>query len=282
MNDDDNSNRNGLYGCLAIIGGVVLLFTFVVFLASTARVDKGEVAITNWQGKVDTSQQPLGPGWHPIMPFFQGYDSVSVVQQSHAFRKVSTGAQNQQTVYIDGTVSYHVDSAKAATLVIQGGSDQLINRLLWPAFQDFIKEEIPRYADYRAVLNNRPEIRKNVTAALQGKTDQYGLFVDDIFLTDIEPEDSYKASINNGAKAQQDLVTAQNEAKAKVAAAQGEADANRIRQQTITDQVLKQQELNNQAAAINKWKGDMPNTLIVNGNGSDPISLIFNGGSVTK
>lgn len=268
----------------AIVGGIVaVLFALVLMIGGTARVGSGEVGIIDNQGAIDTNQTPLTPGWHFIMPGFQGVSTVSIVKQSHPFNEVQTAAQNQQTVYIDGTVSYHVDSKHAAELQIQGGPDQLIQRLLWPAFQDFVKEETPKYASYQDILNNRQKIRTDVAQALQGYTDKYGLFVDDIFLTNIHPEKSYVDSINNAAKAQQDLITAQNEAKAKVAMATGDAQANAIKQQTITPQVLEQQALANQAAAIAKWKGDMPNTLIVNGgNGSDPVSLIFNGGNLNK
>lgn len=270
------------FGCTVVVGVVAFVFLLITFFASNASVDKGEVGIISNAGSVDQGQTPLQPGWHMVVPFYQHVDTISVTQQSHSFHEVQTAAQNQQTVYVDGTVSFHVDNTKAAELDIQGGPDRLIDRLLWPSFQDFIKEETPKYADYQAILNNRPAIRRNVVAALQGKTDRFGLFVDDIFLTNIHPEPSYTTSINNAAKAQQDLITAQNEAKAKIAAAQGDAQANAIKQQTITAQVLEQQALNNQAAAINKWKGDMPNTLIVNGGGSDPVSLIFNGGNLSK
>lgn len=277
MSDDMDGAK---LGCGIVLGVVVVLAVVVFFFASTARVGPGEVGVVNNAGSIDKNQTPLGPGWHTIAPFVQGVDSITVIQQSHPFSEVQTAAQNQQTIYVDGTVSYHVDSTKAAELDIQGGSDQVIQRILWPAFQDFIKEETPKYADYQAILNSRPQIRADVKAALQGKTDQYGLFVDDVFLTNIHPEQSFSDSINSAAKAQQDLITAQNEAKAKVAAAQGDAQANAIRQQTITQQVLEQQALNNQAAAIARWDGKYPSTLVVGGNSSnDPISLILNGGS---
>jgi regulator of protease activity HflC (stomatin/prohibitin superfamily) len=266
-------------GCLIalLIGAVVVLV--VGFFASTARVGSNEVGIVNNAGSIDRKQIPLQPGWHLITPFTQGVDTVSTVQQSHPFSKVETAAHNQQTIYVEGTVSYHVDTNKAATLVIQGGPNQIINRILWPAFQDFIKEETPKFDDYSSVLNNRPKIRTDVTSALQGKTDQFGLFVDDIYLTNIYPEKSYADAINNAAKAQQDLATATNEAKAKVASAQGDADANRIRQQTITDAVLQQQALNNQAAMINKWDGHLPQYML--GGNTNPL-MIISGGVPTK
>lgn len=280
MNDD--SMPAGCVGAI-VVGIIVAFIGLVVFLGGTARVGANEVGVVDNQGSIDKNQTPLGSGWHLITPGFQGVQTVDVAQQSHAFSEIQTAAHNQQPIYVDGTVSFHVDSIKAAELVIQGGADQVIQRILWPAFQDYIKTVTPQYADYSDILNNREQIRTAVRTQLQGKTDQYGLFVDDIFLTNIHPSQSYQASVDSASKAQQDLVTAQNEAKAKIAAAQGDAQANAIKQQTITPQVLEQQALNNQAAAIARWDGKYPTTLVVNGSGNnDPVSLILGGSSLTK
>lgn len=285
MSNYNRTSSDAPVGCIAaiVVAAIIAFLGLIVFVGGTARVGNNEVGVINNQGAIDKNQTPLTPGWHFIMPGFQGADTVNVSQQSHEFSEVQTATHNQQTVYVDGTVSYHVDSSKAAELVIQGGAEQVIGRILWPAFQDYIKEITPTYADYSDVLINREKIRNDVRTRLQGKTDPYGLFVDDVFMTNIHPEKSYQDSINNAAKAQQDLVTAQNEAKAKIAAAVGDAQANAIRQQTITPQVLAQQALANQAAAIVKWDGKYPNTYVTNGaSGGDPLSLILNGASLTK
>lgn len=278
-----NSSEDMPLGCAAAIVGAIIaaLVAIVVFVGGTARVGANERGVVDNQGAISQNQIPLGPGWHFITPGFQGVTTVDIAQQSHPFAEVQTAAHNQQPVYVDGTVSFHVDSTKAPELVIQGGADQVIQRILWPAFQDYIKTITPQYADYSDILNNREQIRTAVRAQLQGKTDQYGLFVDDIFLTNIHPSQSYQDSVDSASKAQQDLVTAENEAKAKIATAQGDAQANAIRQQSITPQILQQQELNNQAAAIAKWDGKYPSTYVA-GSGSDPLSLLLGNGPITK
>jgi regulator of protease activity HflC (stomatin/prohibitin superfamily) len=239
-----------------------LLIGLLIFFHSFAVVGPNQVGVVETASYIDKGQTPLGPGWHNIVPFQQSVAYVTTNQQSHAFAEVYTGAKNQQAVYIDGTISYRVDPAKAGEFTIQtAGSDDpniLINRILWPAFQDYIKEVVPTYDDYQTAFLHRSDIRETVKKKLQGKTDQFGLYVDDVFLTNVHPEVSYQAAVNAAATAQQDKLRAQNEAAAKVATAQGDADANRIRQSSITQQTLDQEALDNTKAAIARWDGHMP------------------------
>lgn len=48
------------------------------------------------------------------------------------------------------------------------------------------------------------------------------------------------------------------DARSTVTRAQGEADANRIRQTSITPQLLELRRLENQRAYIDKWNGQLP------------------------
>jgi len=264
----NDKRRSPLWLIFGICGAILL--SLLLFFTSTARVDRNEVGIVSNGGAIDTHQAPLSPGWHTIVPFVQGVDTFPTNQQNHQFSEVAASAKNLQNVYVDGGVNYHVDPAHAAELSIQGGSDAVINRVLWPAFQDFIKEVVPSY-DTTDILAHRSDIRNTVKDRLSGKTDQFGLFVDDVFLTNIHFDKSYEAAIAAAASAQQDLVRARTEAQAKVAAAQGDADANKLRQQTLTDQVLQQKALDNQQQMIQKWNGQLPQ--YVGGTSNPFISL---------
>lgn len=251
---DDNGDVK-IWPIVATFGFIAL--ALVLFFTSTARVGANEVGIVENGGAINSNQVPLSPGWHTIVPFYQGVATLPINQQNHTFSEVSAASKSLQNVYVDGGVNYHVDPNKAAELEIQGGSDAVINRVLWPAFQDYMKEVVPQY-DTQDILAHRADIRSSVRDRLQGKTDQFGLFIDDVLLTNIHFDQSYQQAIANAATAQQDLNRAKTEAQAKVVAAQGDADANRIRQTSITQQTLDQQALNNQAAMIAKWDGKLP------------------------
>lgn len=246
-----------------ILAGIGALLVFLLlFFASTARVEAGEVGVVSNGGAIDTSQQPLSPGWHTIVPFVQGVQTFSVTQQNHQFSEVGAAAKNLQNVYVDGGVNYHVDPNKASNLAIQGGTDAVINRVLWPAFQDYIKEIVPTY-DTSEILVHRADIRDAVKTRLSGKTDPFGLYVDDVFLTNIHFDKAYTDAIEQAAVSAQKVAQAKNDADALRTQAQGEADANRIKQASITPELI-------QYLEVQKWDGKVP---VVTGAGGEIISL---------
>jgi len=60
------------------------------------------------------------------------------------------------------------------------------------------------------------------------------------------------------AEAAKQVAEAEGEAKSSVMRAQGEAEANRIRQTSITPQLLQLRTLENQRALIERWNGQLP------------------------
>ncbi len=60
------------------------------------------------------------------------------------------------------------------------------------------------------------------------------------------------------AEAAKQIAAADGEAKSSVTRAQGEAEANRIRQTSITPQLLELRRLENQRALIDRWNGQLP------------------------
>ena len=69
------------------------------------------------------------------------------------------------------------------------------------------------------------------------------------------------------AEAAKKIAEADGDAKSTVARAQGEAEANRIRQASITAQLLELRRLENQRALIDRWNGQLPQVESGSGNG---------------
>jgi regulator of protease activity HflC (stomatin/prohibitin superfamily) len=60
------------------------------------------------------------------------------------------------------------------------------------------------------------------------------------------------------AEAAKKVAAAEGDAKSQVLRAQGEADSNRIRQTSLTPQLLELRRLENQRALIDRWNGALP------------------------
>ena len=259
--------------------GVLLL---VGLLASGNQVNAGHVGVVAQWGAIDTNQQPLAPGFHLVTPFVTHIESVSVQQQNHSFREVSTASRELQNVYVDGGINYHLTPSEAAGITINGGEDAYVQRIFNPAFQDYIKEEIPNYTT-QDILLSRAKIRDNVLAKLRAKAADpnvsYHVTVDDLFITDIHFDKGYTAAIAASAEANQALNKAKIDAQTRVAQAQGDADAqiakakaqqqaNELQKQSITPDLLQLLTIQNQQAAIAKWNGQLPTTELA---GSTPF-----------
>ena len=71
------------------------------------------------------------------------------------------------------------------------------------------------------------------------------------------------------AEAAKKIAEAEGDAKSLVMRAQGEADANRIRQNSLTPQLLDLRRIENNRALIDKWNGQLP--TVESGQGSGMI-----------
>lgn len=262
------SNREGsAWPFILVFAVIIFLVGLIIFFTSTARVGPNEVGVVESGSSIDPNQTVFQPGWHSIMPFRDGVTTVMTTQQNHVFSEVQATTGNQQLIYFDGQVSFHVDAKRAPELVIQGGADAVIQRSLWPAFQDYLRAIAPSYTTYGDVQQHQEEIRTALRTRLEGKTDQFGLSVDEIYLTKIRPSTEYQAASDAAAAAVQRKVQAQNEAAAQVAKAQGDHDAANLRNSTLTPEQLQYMALQNQAAMIAKWDGKLPQVS----SGSNPF-----------
>jgi regulator of protease activity HflC (stomatin/prohibitin superfamily) len=71
-------------------------------------------------------------------------------------------------------------------------------------------------------------------------------------------------------EARSQIARAQGEATSLIARARGEAEANRLRQASITQQLLEWKRLENQRALADRWNGQLPQTVL-----SDKANLLM-------
>ncbi len=75
------------------------------------------------------------------------------------------------------------------------------------------------------------------------------------------------------AEAAKKIAEAEGDARSQVLRAQGEADANRIRQSSLTAQLLELRRLENQRALIDRWNGQLPTVETGQGGGGIMLQL---------
>jgi regulator of protease activity HflC (stomatin/prohibitin superfamily) len=211
--------------------------------------------------------QVLQPGFHFVVPFAQRIVQVDTRVLPHTFKQIDAASQELQSVRLTGTMNYHLDGAKAYELYQNVGLEFATN-IIDPAFSDFIKEVVPQY-HVTDILIKRDEIRSAAKQKLGDNLSRYGLIVDDIYISDIAFSADYQAAIEKKQTAQQAVETerqileqkrvqadqavaeADGKARATVASAMGEADANRARTDSISPQLI-------DYLRWTKWDGRLP------------------------
>jgi regulator of protease activity HflC (stomatin/prohibitin superfamily) len=253
---------------MALTGAALLLLLLVLLFLSGAQVPEGYVGVKTTWGRAE--EGILAPGFHLIIPGVQSIVRVETRVVTHALKDVDAASQELQQVLITGTLNYHVPSDAAYNLYRTVGT-QFAERVIDPAFNDYIKEVIPKYAADQ-ILARRDEIRRQAKDALGTNLERYGIVIDDIYIANIQYSKSYQEAIEKKQTAQQQVeaekqvlaqkqiqaeqtvVEARGRGDAERARAEGQAAANAVLTASLTPQLI---DYNRWA----KWDGKMPQVV---------------------
>jgi regulator of protease activity HflC (stomatin/prohibitin superfamily) len=234
---------------VAFVAAVVII---VAIFLSSSTVQAGHVGVITTFGSVEP--RVLQPGFHMVSPFAQRIVQIDTRVLPHNFRQIDAASAELQSVKLTGTMNYHLDPNRAYELYQNVGLE-FANNIIDPAFADFIKEVVPQYP-VTTILLKRDEIRGFAKQKLGDNLARYGIIVDDIYISDMSFSADYQAAIEKKQTAQQAVETerqvleqrrvqaeqtvaeAEGRARAAVAAAKGEADANRARTESISPQLI--------------------------------------------
>lgn len=241
---------NGIVG--GTIGGIIMI---IGFAAPFVEVPAGNVGVVTNFGQVQTVT--LEPGLHVVVPIYQRVTNVDTRVQPHTFQEIDAASKELQTVRLTGTMNYHIDGRFANVLFQDVGTD-FAEKIIDPAFNDFIKTVVPNYS-VNDILAKRDEIRTLAKDQLGGNLARYHIIVDDIYIANIAFSEAFQQAIEakqvaqqqvqteqqileqRRIQAQQVVVAAQGQADSTVALAEGQAEANRLLSASLTDQILQYQ-----------------------------------------
>ena len=138
-----------------------------------------------------------------------------------------------------------------------GDIDAVVERVLTNNTQDAVKASVSKYAALE-FQKNRENVRSSAQDLLQAKVKKYDVIVDNLSFTNIGFSGDFNAAVEQAQVAQQkakqaeyDVQRVKNEAQSAIAKAQGEAEAQKQVQQSLTPELL-------QKLAIEKWSGNLP------------------------
>jgi regulator of protease activity HflC (stomatin/prohibitin superfamily) len=187
--------------------------------------------------------QPLGPGLHWVIPFFENVKSYSVARQTYTMSgttgegavqgddSIEARTKDGQQVYIDASVIYAVDPAKLIQLHILW-QDRFQDNVVRPVARAAIRDAVAQYGVEEIVSTKRTELEKNISDDIQQGLSANNLLMSEFLLRNIRFSDQYAQAVEQKQIAEQQALQAKlvveqkkNEAEQARQVAQGQADA---------------------------------------------------------
>lgn len=251
------------------IGIVALVILF--FMLCFRTVGAGQVGIVTRFGEVDRTASS-GIALKLPWPIERLYKMDIRVQKEEQQSNAAT--KDLQDVKATLALNYSLDSNTAIKVYKEIGPD-FKERIITPAVQESFKSASANYTASE-LITERAAVKGKAYQIIKDRLEKYNIRVVDLNIVNFQFSQEFNTAIEavqvanqNIAKARQELETTKVEAEKTIAAAQAQAEAQRLQQQTLTPELL-------QLAAIKKWNGVMP--IYQGGNAGTLFSIPLQGG----
>ena len=229
------------------------ILVVILLFGSVTTIKSGEVGIRVRFGKVVNRKTTEGINFK--IPVIEKIEKMNVRVQKVEVQ-TALSSKDLQEVEMSLAVNYQIDKDKARELykTVGTGYDEVI---LEPAIQESIKAVTSKYTA-EELITNRSEVSEKCQEELNKKVSKYGLKVNDFNITNFNFSEEFNKAIEEKQVAEQKVLTAKQElekerieAEKKIVKAEAENRANELKQQNLTDNIIKEK-------FIEKWNGELP------------------------
>lgn len=232
-----------------------LLWLIILLFGCFSTIKSGEIGIITRFGKIIDTTKNEGIVFK--LPIDKMTKINIKVQKYENDVELSTSTKDMQVVNnIKVSINYRLDKNKVVDLYKKVGVDYNTN-VLEPSIQETVKAVISKYTA-EELVTKRSEISLDMNNTLDERVKIYGIDSVAVSINNFDFSDAYNEAIEKKAVAEQEVETSKNQLeKAKIDAekkkveAQGEADANALLEQSLTDEIIMQK-------FIDKWNGELP------------------------
>lgn len=247
-----------------VIFGVLSLILIIFMFGSIRTIKSGQVGIRVRFGKVVSTQ--MDEGINLKIPLIEKIVKMNIQVQKTEIETESS-SKDLQLVNMKLAVNYRVDGTKATSLYKNVGT-KYEDVVLQPAIQESIKAITSKYTA-EELITKRNEVSNECMKELDKKVKKYGLLIDNFNITNFNFSAEFNKAIEEKQVAEQKVLTAKQElekekieAEKKIVSAKAEKEANELKQQSLTDNIIKEK-------FINKWNGELPKAT----NGGSILSI---------
>lgn len=208
----------------------------------------------------------LNEGMNFVTPFIQEATLLDVRVQKVEFA-ASAASKDLQSVQTKVALNFSPIAERTPDIFKEYGLGYM-EKVVHPAVQEAVKAATARYTA-EELVTKREDVKKEIHTLLSQHMEPAHLRLMETYITDFDFSAEFAHAIEakqiaeQGAlKARRDLDRIKIEAEQKVAQARAEADGLRLQREAITPQLLELRRIEAQKAAIDKWNGVLPATMM--------------------
>lgn len=250
----------GKYTFMSTIG----IFAVVTIIKGFTTIPTGYVGVKTRFGQVqDTIIQE---GLNFKMPYAEKIVKIDCKTQKCEYEMEASSKDLQKISNIKVAVNYNVDKSKANTLYREIGKD-FKGVIIEPAIYESVKQGMSQYTA-EELIAKRSEVSNVIVTLLTEKLESRGITITALNITDFSFSQEFDDAIEKKQVTEQqtqqakyELEKAKVENEKKIENAKAEAEVMKQQNEQITEETLKLKELENKAALIEKWNGQLPSTV---------------------
>ena len=290
---------------LVVVFLLVIAVVVVVNVIRVTRIGAGYVGIEiNLAGSQRGAREiPIRTGWVFYSPlktqiveyptFVQTVKWTADITEGHPLNEeIVFNSKEGQEVRADVSLSYAIDAGKIPDFYVKFRSDDL-EKFTHGILKDIVRNSLNEMASTYTLEDiygeNKARFLTQTRERVQAQVEpvgvqiqQFGFIGKPRFTATIEQAITQKTqAITDAERARNQLAVtqaevaktvaeAEGEARSAIERARGEAESNRLRQASITPQLLEWKRLENQRAQIDRWNGELPHTVL-----SDKAGLLM-------
>ena len=276
-----------------VVGAFFVLLILGLFLVRVTRIDAGYVGVeVSLAGKQrGASEIPVRTGWVMYSPlttqiiefptYVQTVKWTKDINEGHPIsEEMGFNSKEGMEIFTDVSMSYAIEPSKVPDFYVKyrvADMETFTHGILRDVVRNSLNEVASTYVVEDIYGEKKAEFLRKVQSMIEQKMSPVGVSVQQFGFIGAPRVPSVIAAaitakaqaIQQAERARNELATTQAEAAKKIAEAEGdaksmvtraegEANANRIRQSSLTPQLLELRKIENARALIDKWNGQLP------------------------
>lgn len=257
-----------------VLLAIIVIFLIITFFNSFKTIPTGFVGVKTRFGQVQDTM--LNEGLNLKIPFIEKIVLMDCRTQKTEYTMEASSKDLQKISNYKIAINYNITKDTANQLYKSVGVDYK-NIIVEPAIQSVMKDSVANFTA-EELITKRSEVAQFALDKLTEKFQNSGITLTGLDILDLSFSEEFDTAVEQKQiveqetqKAQYELEKARVENQKKIENAQADAEVMAAQNSQITDNYLRLKEIENQKAMIEKWNGQLPNTML-----NDGINGLFN------